>query len=212
MSSIVKKCADSGDIRGLHYIFVDCLDVDPTFEKYKSDYDYCKNISGFLEPYQELTPFTYDKNNWNTEYWQRLKTDLTKNFSDERFQHMIQVASVIYADKIASLIKGRSAANTPNIQQMNKQNVIHERVQNNTDMPQSSASTYDQAQILEAQRRLEEEKRAEAMARQEEAERRKREAMAACTNEEADASKKAIGVVAAVAAAAIITVAVLIIK
>ena len=55
MLSGVKKCAESGDIKGLHYIFVDCLDVDPTFEKYKSDYDYCKNISGFLEPYQELT-------------------------------------------------------------------------------------------------------------------------------------------------------------
>lgn len=212
MSSIVKKCADSGDIRRLHYIFVDCLDVDPTFEKYKSEYDYCKNVNGFLEPYQELTPFTYDKNNWNMEYWQRLKTDLTKNFSDERFQHMIQVASVIYADKIARLIKERSAANTPNIQQVNKQNVIHERVQNNTDMPQSSASTYDQDQMIKERRRQNvEEYRAAEKAIQEE-ERRKREAMAACTNEEADSSKKAIGVVAAVAAAAIITVAVLIIK
>lgn len=211
MLSGVKICAESGDIKGLHYIFVDCLDVDPTFEKYKSDYDYCKNISGFLEPYQELTPFTFDKNNWNMEYWQHLKTDLTKNFSDKRFQHMIQVASVVNADKIARLIKERNAANTPNIQQVNKPNVIHERMQNNTVMPQSSASTYDQSQILEAQRRLEEENRAAEMAIQEQ-EKRRREAMAACTKEEADASKKAIGVVAAVAAAAIITVAVLIIK
>ena len=129
-----------------------------------------------------------------------MKTDLTKNFSDERFQHMIQVASVIYADKIARLIKERSAANTPNIQQASKPNIVHEKVQINTAMPQSSASTYDQTQILEA------------MARIKEQEKRNREAMAACTNEEADSSKKAIGVVVAVAAAAIITVAVLIIK
>lgn len=51
----VKRCADSNDIKGLRYIFVDCLDVDPTFEKYKEDYEYCKHIPGFFEDYTEIS-------------------------------------------------------------------------------------------------------------------------------------------------------------
>jgi hypothetical protein len=42
----VKKCIDAGDIKGLRYIFLDSLDVDPTFEKYKDDYAVCKKIEG----------------------------------------------------------------------------------------------------------------------------------------------------------------------
>ncbi|WP_331497099.1 hypothetical protein [Romboutsia ilealis] len=30
----VKKCIDTGDIKALRYIFLDSLDIDPTFEKY----------------------------------------------------------------------------------------------------------------------------------------------------------------------------------
>ena len=47
MLTEVKKCIESNDIKGLHYIFVDSLDVDPTFEKYKSDYEYCKKINEY---------------------------------------------------------------------------------------------------------------------------------------------------------------------
>lgn len=35
MLTEVKKCIESNDIKGLHYIFVDSLDVDPTFENIK---------------------------------------------------------------------------------------------------------------------------------------------------------------------------------
>lgn len=33
MLAEVRKCADNHDIKGLRYIFVDALDVDPTFDK-----------------------------------------------------------------------------------------------------------------------------------------------------------------------------------
>ena len=58
----VKKCADRGDIKGLRYIFVDCLDVDPTFEKYKDDYEHCKKIPGMFEAYQELNRLVENRN------------------------------------------------------------------------------------------------------------------------------------------------------
>ena len=94
MHKEVKSCADKGDIKGLKYIFVDCLDVDPTFEKYKEDYEYCKNLNGLFESHRELTPFSMDKSLWNYKYWQKLKTDLLKNFSDSRFKHMIDIERI----------------------------------------------------------------------------------------------------------------------
>ena len=51
MHTEVKKCVADNDIKGLRYIFADALDVDPTFEKYKEDYAYCKTINGFFEPF-----------------------------------------------------------------------------------------------------------------------------------------------------------------
>lgn len=113
MLAEVKKCAESNDIKGLHYIFVDCLDVDPTFEKYEDDYKYCKKISGFLEPHVDMTSFL-NQERWNKKYWEQLKLDLMKNFSDKRFSHMREVARVIFSDKIERLMHERCQnANTP---------------------------------------------------------------------------------------------------
>lgn len=105
----VRRCARSQDIRGLRYIFVDSLDVDPTFDKYRQDYEYCKSIDGMFDRHQELTGFMTDESKWTMQYWDQLKIDLMKNFSEKRFEHMINVAKVVYADKIARLIKERGA-------------------------------------------------------------------------------------------------------
>ena len=119
MIAEVKKCADSHDIKGLRYIFVDCLDVDPTFEKYKSDYEYCKPIDGLIEPHQDLNGLIFEQNKWNRDYWEQLKLDLMKNFSEKRFEHMIIVAKVVYSDKIDRLIKERNTRNV-SVEQKNK--------------------------------------------------------------------------------------------
>lgn len=108
MRAEVKKCADSGDIKRLRYIFADSLDVDPTFEKYKSDYEACKNIQGLFDEHQELNNLVDNKALWNQKYWVQLKLDLMKNFSEKRFTHMINVAKVVYADKVSRLIYERS--------------------------------------------------------------------------------------------------------
>lgn len=108
MLAEVKKCAEAHDIKGLRYIFVDCLDVDPTFEKYRKDYEYCKSIEGLFEVHQPLNGISMDKNNWTINYWEQLKLDLMKNFSMTRFEHMIVVAKVVYADKIVRLLSERN--------------------------------------------------------------------------------------------------------
>ena len=107
---IVKQYADERNLQALKYVFVNALGVDPTFEQYKEDYEYCKSIPNLLEPYVELTPFVEDKNKWDEAYWEKLKIDLLKNFSDKRMMHMVDVAQVVRADKIKRLRTERAAA------------------------------------------------------------------------------------------------------
>ena len=45
----VKQCVERNDLRGLHYIFAEALEADPTFEKYQEDYEYCKKLPVFLK-------------------------------------------------------------------------------------------------------------------------------------------------------------------
>ena len=103
MFAQVKKCIDNNDIKGLRYVFYDSLDVDPTFEKYRADYEICKGIQGFFEPYTELTPLSENRGSWDLNYWYSLKRDLEKNFSLKRFEHMRTVATVVFAQKSKQL-------------------------------------------------------------------------------------------------------------
>jgi hypothetical protein len=109
MLAEVKRCAESHDIKGLRYIFVDCLDVDPTFEKYKADYEYCKSLPGMFDVHQELNGLIMDESRWTKAYWEQLKFDLMKNFSEKRFEHMVHVARIVYADKIVRLLNERDS-------------------------------------------------------------------------------------------------------
>ncbi|MCI9399139.1 MAG: hypothetical protein HFJ07_04865 [Lachnospiraceae bacterium] len=102
MHSEVKKRADNKDIRWIQYGFADCLDVDPTFEEYKEDFNYCcENVPEMFEKHVELTPRRDNQHSWTDDYWNMLKVDLLENFSRERFDHMRSVAKVVYAEKIS---------------------------------------------------------------------------------------------------------------
>lgn len=108
----VKKCLDSGDVKGLRYIFLDSLDVDPTFEKYNSDYEICKAKTELFEPYLELTELTSNHSDWTMGYWENLKLDLKKNFAEKRFEHMIEVAKVVHSAKVTRLLEERAVKQT----------------------------------------------------------------------------------------------------
>lgn len=114
MDQRTKQYADNRDLKSLKYLFVDSLDVDPTFEKFEEEYDYCKSIPGLLEPHRELTPLTENISQWTDVYWAKLKMDLIENFSDKRMTHMREVAKVLLKDKIERLQRERTAnARTP---------------------------------------------------------------------------------------------------
>ncbi len=109
MRAGVEKCVNNGDMTGLHYIFLDSLDVDPTFEKYRDDYEYCKNnLEGFFETHQEMFALSQDRSQWTNAYWTQMKRDLGRNFSQKRFEHMMEVAKIVFAEKVERLRRERS--------------------------------------------------------------------------------------------------------
>lgn len=211
----VKKCADMNDIKGLRYIFIDSLDVDPTFEKYQQDYNYCKGLSGFFEEYTEITNLKQNSSEWNASYWDQLKRDLVKNFSQIRFEHMIQVAKVVYSEKIERLVSERAAkkakietqiesvipipVNIENTVSHQDRTVISENIE-----PHISINT--QKEIEESQRAFEENerKKAEIARKRAESERIQR------AEQEQEQPKKWMGI-ALIVAVIIIVVLILII-
>lgn len=145
----VKKCIDAGDIKGLRYIFLDSLDVDPTFEKYKDDYAECKKIEGMFEPYTELTALSAIHSEWDMDYWVKLKYDQKQNFSEKRFEHMIEVAKVVNAEKVERLLAER-AAKQSKIEEQIEQIIPKEPIQ--SIKPQQSQSLrLQQVQLAQLQ-------------------------------------------------------------
>lgn len=184
MHAEVKRLADGGDIRGLRYVFVDALDVDPTFMRYQEDYDYCRS-KGLLEPHQELTPLTQDQTQWTKDYWAHLKVDLLKNLSEKRLMHMKQVAQVLKADKIRRLTEERrQAAEAARLQEERKQM---------EEMSPASSATQTPSQAKAGTAAEEERRRIEALKAKyarEEAERKKRTEAARMETEKANAEER----------------------
>lgn len=206
MNREIKKFADSGDIKSLKYIFVDSLDVDPTFVRYEEEYNYCKSIPGLLEPHIELTPFRENKADWNEEYWTSLKMDLIKNFSDKRMTHMRDVARIFLADKVQRILAERAAGNAI------RQN-IEPKVSKVVEKATSSVSNAElQARQLEEERRkLEAEyKAAQEGEAKERADREAQKRSMHASQKEGNVSKKVIGI--AIAAVAVAVVLVLLLK
>lgn len=104
MDKDIKKYVDQGDIATLRYVFSQSLDIDPLFDDYSEEYDYCVR-KGVFETHLEdgFTPMTNDESRWDKSYWTKLCLDLEKNLSKKRLDHMRDVARVVYADKIKRL-------------------------------------------------------------------------------------------------------------
>lgn len=214
MDTQIKKYADARDLKSLKYIFVDALDVDPTFVRYEEEYNYCKDIPDLLEPYTELTPFIQDKAYWNEKYWASLKMDLLKNFSDRRMMHMKDVAQVFLAEKVQRILSERNAAAvhsvsaTPSSANEVKPESVTTSISNT---PNISRAEQEQRELHEAKKKLDEENRRieaerQAKARQLEQQRKlhQKQAQSIPTG---SSSKKAIGIaVAAVVVAAVILI------
>lgn len=211
MHSDVKLYADKRDMKELKYIFVDCLDVDPTFENFREDFEYCKRIPGLLEEHMELTPVRKRESDWNIEYWNALKIDLLKNFSRERFQHMVEVAQVVHADKIRRIEEERRQRNISAPTQSAMLKVVG---RDEYKTPTKKPSEIQSEKVEEARRKLasENKKAEEERARQEkqrlEEERAKRERQGWRTEE---AGENEIKKVMGVALAIIIVIAIIVV-
>lgn len=150
----VKKSVDAGDVKDLKYIFVDSLDVDPTFEEYMDDYNYCAGKNLF-ERHKDLTPFTDRKADWNDDYWEKIKRDLLKNFSRERLDHMRKVALVVNAEKVARLQKERqtSAKTVETKISQSKETERHVIPPQHRHEPPTKSKAQQQQEELEAEKR-----------------------------------------------------------
>ena len=97
----VKKSIETNNMQLLKYTFCDCLDGDPTFKSYEEDYDYCVKHNILFEAHREINPMTLNK--VSEEYWVQLKNDFLENPSTKRFNHMREVAKILYKDRIAAI-------------------------------------------------------------------------------------------------------------
>lgn len=213
MNIEIKKCADANDIKGLRYIFVDCLDVDPTFESYKEDYEYCKNIRGLFVGFEEITPLRYNSSEWDEDYWVKLKVDLIKNFSEKRFNHMLEVAKVVKADKVkrlqqererAKAEKERSVADVNNSipkASQNTQNVSFDLDKQNRTLEEERRRIDIENQRIQAEIDRKNRERAEKLKHLQEEEERKQE-----RRSPDDSSKKAYGIVVLVVIVVLIAI------
>lgn len=156
---IIKGHADRGDREALKYVFVDALDVDPTFARYEDGYNYCKSIPGLLENHIELTPFIYDSTQWNEVYWTRLRRDLEKNFSDRRMSHMKDVAQVFLAEKIHRIQAERAVTQpgNPVVNPVQPSSSPTKRVEPQAPIPSLSKAEEEQIKLEQARKRLAEE-------------------------------------------------------
>ena len=220
MNTEIKKYADAGDIKSLKYIFVDSLDVDPTFVRYEEEYNYCKSVPGLLEAHIELTPFRTNKADWNEAYWTSLKMDLLKNFSDRRMSHMREVAKVFLAEKVQRILAERSTTNSaqevpfakvePTSVPIQKAEYVAQKVAEPVKRTTSMAA--EQArQLEEEKRKLEAENKAQAALRDREAkeraariEQQRREQARIAAQSGGGVPKKAIGIVAAAVTVAVV--------
>lgn len=106
MNKQVKLFIDNRNLERVKFYFLNSLNIDPTFENYREDYEYAKKNNVF-EIHKDMMPFNNNKNSWNEEYFNSLQDDLNINFSERRLEHMIEVAKVVFREKIIKLEKER---------------------------------------------------------------------------------------------------------
>lgn len=212
MDAAIKRSADNRDIKALKYIFVDSLDVDPTFIDYAEDYAYCKSVPGFIELHTELTPLTDDQGKWTEEYWTKLKMDLLKNFSEERFSHMQKVAKVIMAEKVKRLTAEREKAAQAKAAAAKTEHHQAQQPKATAAASQNMPSSAEQKRMLEEQcRKLAQQNREVEMRQAQQAERVEKAKQEKSKAGTGASSKKVMGVVLVVTAVVILAIILLLI-
>lgn len=129
MHNDIKQHIDSGNIAQARYAMRFALGLDPSGISYKADRDYCANAEGFYEPHKEITPFRSDRSQWDNSYWEQLKNDLLENYSRERYDHMLDVVKVVFAEKAAAA----KASETQNVENYKTEAAVQTSEQRKTE-------------------------------------------------------------------------------
>lgn len=128
MSIDFKKDVLDGNLSIVRVILKDSLIIDPTFVEFNHMYRYAKdNMDNLLEEFDDKE-LDYDKENWTEDYMNGLKVELMGNFSDERLDHLKQIISFLYKDRIKQ--KKQKASSGPKVEfvNSNKESDIIDRV------------------------------------------------------------------------------------
>lgn len=95
-----KNAVSEGKMRLVRIILKDSLIIDPTFSEFNEMYNYAKgNMEDLLEDFDD-GELDNDKNNWSEDYMNGLKVELMGNFSRKRIDHLKQICSYLYKDKV----------------------------------------------------------------------------------------------------------------
>lgn len=85
-----KKAVEDGDVKDIRIMLKESLLVDPSFADFNEKSCYAKNIPGVYVPHdgRELNS---DESAWNDNYMDKLMSQLSTNFSQERVEHLKKV-------------------------------------------------------------------------------------------------------------------------
>lgn len=85
-----KKAVEDGDVKIVRIMLKESLLADPTFEDFNEKSNYASSIGGIYAAHdgRELNP---DESTWDDDYMNKLMSQLSTNFSKERFDHLKRV-------------------------------------------------------------------------------------------------------------------------
>lgn len=101
MTETLRSAIETKNISRIHSVFYTIAHEDPSFAsgKYEETLRYVKNLNlnGLIEEH-DGTDFA-PQEEWNSDYWAAVASELQDNFSQERINHMIEVGKHVYGKK-----------------------------------------------------------------------------------------------------------------
>ena len=110
LSRTMEAAVAEKDLGKIYSSFYTILLSDPGFSSGKFDQAFSEikryNIEGFLQPYNGR-PFK-TKEEWNSQYWDSVASELMDNFCMERINHLKAVGAVVYPSQNNQIQSGEA--------------------------------------------------------------------------------------------------------
>lgn len=110
-----KNAVSEGKTRLVRIMLKDSLIIDPTFVKFNEMYNFAKdNMEDLLEDFDD-DELDYDKSHWSEDYMNELKVELMGNFSKKRIDHLKQICSYLFKDKVKMIEAQRRTTSSASV-------------------------------------------------------------------------------------------------